>query len=71
MIGFGASFGYTVMGRISLFVQRIQVLNDWTVMTFADEAQGGFVIFWIISFGVFLIWAIFELVNFLKNRKTA
>jgi hypothetical protein len=30
MIGFGASFGYTVMARISLFIQRVQFLgNDW------------------------------------------
>ena len=29
MVGFGASFGYTVMARISLFIQRIQFLGDW------------------------------------------
>lgn len=29
MIGFGASFGYTVMARISLFIQRVQYLRDW------------------------------------------
>lgn len=29
MIAFGASFGYTVMARISLFIQRIQYLRDW------------------------------------------
>jgi len=30
MIGFGASFGYTVMARISLLIERIQFLvNDW------------------------------------------
>lgn len=30
MIGFGASFGFTVMARISLFVNRIQFLDqDW------------------------------------------
>ncbi len=28
MIAFGASFGYTVMARISLFIQRIQYLRD-------------------------------------------
>lgn len=30
MIGFGASFGYTVMARISLFIGRVQfLLKDW------------------------------------------
>ena len=30
MVGFGASFGYTVMGRISLLVGRITFLfRDW------------------------------------------
>ena len=32
MIGFGASFGYTVMARISLFIQRLQDLRDWMMM---------------------------------------
>ncbi|MCK4657825.1 MAG: hypothetical protein KAT85_12355, partial [candidate division Zixibacteria bacterium] len=34
MIGFGASFGYTVMARISLFVQRIASLEEWGVMLY-------------------------------------
>jgi hypothetical protein len=30
MISFGASFGYTVMGRLSLLIGRIQfLLKDW------------------------------------------
>jgi hypothetical protein len=29
MVGFGASFGYTVMARISLFIQRVQFLGEW------------------------------------------
>jgi hypothetical protein len=30
MIGFGASFGYTVMARLSLFISRMQfLLTDW------------------------------------------
>lgn len=32
MIGFGASFGYTVMARISLFIQRVQFIRDWFSM---------------------------------------
>jgi hypothetical protein len=30
MLGFGASFGYTVMSRISLLIGRMQfLLGDW------------------------------------------
>jgi len=32
MVGFGASFGYTVMARVSLFVQRIAFLEEWKDM---------------------------------------
>lgn len=32
MIGFGASFGYTVMARISLFINRVQYIRDWLSM---------------------------------------
>lgn len=35
MVGFGASFGYTVMARISLFIQRVQFLGDWWTKLFA------------------------------------
>lgn len=33
MIGFGSSFGYTVMARISLFIQRVQELRNWVELT--------------------------------------
>ena len=33
MIGFGAAFGNTVMGRVALLIQRVDfLLNDWIVM---------------------------------------
>lgn len=32
MIGFGASFGFTVMARISLFINRIQDVGDWSLV---------------------------------------
>jgi len=35
MVGFGASFGYTVMARISLFIDRVQFLGGWINMLFA------------------------------------
>lgn len=34
MIGFGATFGYTVMARISLLIYRIQYIRDWWKMIF-------------------------------------
>nr|MBN2277489.1 hypothetical protein [candidate division Zixibacteria bacterium] len=67
MIGFGASFGYTVMGRISLFVQRIQVLNDWTVNAW-ESGEVSYVLFWFLVFGIFLIWAMFEIVKYFMNK---
>jgi len=67
MIGFGASFGYTVMGRISLFVQRIQVLNDWTISSW-NSSNGGFIFFWFLVFGIFIVWAVFEIVNYFKKK---
>lgn len=35
MIGFGATFGYTVMARISLLIYRIQYIRDWWIMLFS------------------------------------
>lgn len=41
MIGFGASFGYTVMARISLFIDRVQYLNkSWIGTAFDSSIQG-------------------------------
>ncbi len=34
MIGFGASFGFTVMARISLFINRIQDVDAWGQVAF-------------------------------------
>ncbi len=34
MIGFGASFGFTVMARISLFINRVQEINRWVLFGF-------------------------------------
>jgi hypothetical protein len=34
MISFGASFGYTIMGRVSLLIGRLDFLyNDWFLRT--------------------------------------
>ncbi len=70
MIGFGASFGYTVMGRISLFVQRIQFVGeDWTKV--AWNAGGLFLLFWFITAGIFLIMAVYEIQAKIKRGKAA
>jgi len=66
MIGFGASFGYTVMARISLFIQRIQSIGDWTSTSFKD---GAFMAIWLIICGIFLILGILEFVKFLGKRR--
>ena len=73
MIGFGASFGYTVMARISLFINRLQYLdNDWysnAVNTSNEHYHVGFpIVFW---FLVLLIvgYVIFEIVNHIKSKE--
>ena len=68
MVGFGASFGYTVMGRISLFVQRIQYVGDWTKS--AWSASGGtYPVIWFITVGIFVLLAVYEVIQFLGRRK--
>jgi len=67
MIGFGASFGYTVMGRISLFAQRIQYIGDWTRTAF-DSSRGSFMVFWYLTWAVFAVMAIFEIVKFIRKK---
>lgn len=53
MIGFGASFGYTVMNRISLFINRLQFLGKTWLKASFDSANpnyhsGFLVLFWLI-----------------------
>ncbi len=40
MIGFGATFGFTVMGRISLLLGRVNFLVAWVGMLFGGPAPG-------------------------------
>jgi len=66
MIGFGASFGYTVMARISLFIQRIQIIRDWINM--AQEGGGGFLtVMWIVALAV-VLFIIMEIIKHIKNK---
>ena len=72
MIGFGASFGYTVMARISLFVQRIQYLDQqWIQNAFNTgnpNYHAGFqVVFWLVVL-VVLGYTVLEIVRHLGRR---
>ncbi|MEW5993573.1 MAG: hypothetical protein AB1744_04165 [Candidatus Zixiibacteriota bacterium] len=74
MIGFGATFGLTVMGRISLFINRIQDLNDWGVAAF-DSSNPNHTVwfqvaFWLLVLGV-VAYAVVEMVRFLARRSAA
>jgi hypothetical protein len=69
MIGFGASFGYTVMARISLFVQRIQDVKDWSAVSW--DVGGSFLLIWFIACCIFLGLGAYELFRFLTRKKEA
>lgn len=75
MLGFGATFGFTVMNRISLFVNRVQYLwNDWLANSFningANPNAGIWyqLIFWLVV-AVFVVYAVMEFLR--KDEKTA
>ncbi len=72
MIGFGASFGFTVMARISLFINRIQYMDDvWINAAFDstnENYHAGFqVMFWLIALLV-VGYTIKEIVEHLSNK---
>jgi hypothetical protein len=69
MIGFGASFGYTVMGRISLFVQRIQAIGNWTATSW--HATSSYLIIWILIIGIFVVLSIYEFIQYMNRRGAA
>jgi len=74
MLGFGASFGFTVMARISLLINRIQFLDkNWKRNSF-DFANENFsplyqVIFWLIIL-IFVSYAVSEFMKYLKKKNT-
>ncbi len=66
MIGFGASFGFTVMGRISLFIQRVQFLRDW--ISAGNEGPTSFtVIMWLVILAIVLL-VLFEIIRHLRKK---
>jgi len=66
MIGFGASFGFTVMARISLFVQRVQFLDQNWIQN-ASDSLGNLIVFWLLIL-LMLGYIVRELVVFMKSR---
>lgn len=74
MIGFGATFGFTVMARISLFINRLQFLRRSWIQVAFDETQKHhatlIVIFWVM---VALVgsWILWEIVRKFTRRPTA
>jgi hypothetical protein len=74
MIGFGTSFGFTVMARISLFINRIQSMENWRVASFNSSNQHYSVIFPLMFYGMLLLilaYAIVQFMKFMKERTTA
>jgi len=75
MIGFGASFGLTVMARISLFIQRIQFIDQgWlqyalnTTDTPNEQYDWRFqLLFWLLVGGT-LAYIVTEIVKHLNSR---
>ena len=71
MIGFGASFGYTVMARISLFINRLQFLKQAWIKNAFDSSNQNFstfqLVFWL-SIALLLAYVIVELVKVLRSR---
>ncbi|HWR84100.1 MAG TPA: hypothetical protein VN285_12435 [Candidatus Deferrimicrobium sp.] len=71
MIGFGASFGFTVMARVSLFINRIQDLRDWGAASFntSNPHYSGwfFIVFLLLVFSL-AAYAVVEVARFTKRR---
>ncbi|HUV31106.1 MAG TPA: hypothetical protein VMY05_08480 [Acidobacteriota bacterium] len=74
MIGFGASFGFTVMARVSLFINRVQFLDQNWIQNAFNSANPNYnawyqVVFWLMM--LLLLWYIIrELVNYGKGKGT-
>jgi hypothetical protein len=73
MIGFGASFGFTVMARISLFINRLQDTWAWGGVAYdsgnANYHVGFLIVFWFLILFV-AGYAAYEVVTNLRRRST-
>lgn len=73
MIGFGASFGYTVMARISLFISRIQFLDKSWIQVAFDSSNPNYDPLWFMVsfwFVVLLVvgYIVKELMDHMKSK---
>ncbi|MEW5795353.1 MAG: hypothetical protein AB1772_03235 [Candidatus Zixiibacteriota bacterium] len=75
MIGFGASFGFTVMARISLFINRMQFLDQQWITTAHNTAQTpnpnyhwGYPALFYSLLVLALAYILWELISFLRRR---
>lgn len=69
MVGFGTSFGFTVMARISLFINRIQSMENWRVASFNTANENYSMIFPLVFYGILLLVLAYAIVQFLKFMK--
>jgi hypothetical protein len=77
MIGFGASFGFTVMARISLFINRVQALDKTWVRNAFDTGtvknanyNAWFqVVFWVVVV-VVVAYTVKEIVDHRRSKST-
>ena len=74
MIGFGASFGFTVMARISLFINRVQDVDGWREVAWnaGETPIAGYsvwyqIVFWVLL-AVVAAYALNEIRLHLKSR---
>jgi hypothetical protein len=74
MIGFGATFGFTVMARISLFINRLQFLRrSWMDVAF-DSSNANHATFQLAFWGMVglvLVYIVYELAKKLMRRSEA
>lgn len=68
MVGFGASFGLTVMGRVSLFVQRVQAIRDWVKLGNLGGVEGKLIVWGVVLIVILVV--LYELIKHLRNRST-
>jgi hypothetical protein len=70
MIGFGASFGFTVMARVSLFINRMQFLDQrWIKSAIAPSAPWWYELVLYLVAAVVVAYAVWELAAFLRRKK--
>jgi hypothetical protein len=74
MIGFGTSFGFTVMARISLFINRIQSMENWRMASFNSANEHYSMVFPLVFYGMILLvlaYAVVQFMKFMKERTAA